>query len=81
MTHLAIHQNLTSWSGESLFWGLILFLASLFILFFPIEFLNNFYLENRTFTELISNILFTILTSLFFLVSVSSIHSKYTRIL
>ena len=61
-------QNLTSWSGESLFWGLILFLASLFILFFPIEFLNNFYLENRTFTELISNILFTILTSLFFLV-------------
>ena len=53
-------QNLTSWSGESLFWGLILFLASLFILFFPIEFLNNFYLENRTFTELISNILFTI---------------------
>jgi len=61
-------QNLTSWSGESLFWGLILFLASLFILFFPIEFLNNFYLENRTFTELISNILFTILISIIFLV-------------
>ena len=62
-------QNLTSWSGESLLWGLILFFASLFILFFPIEFLNNFHLENRSFTELISNILFTILISLFFLVS------------
>ena len=73
-------QKLTSWSGESLFWGLILFLASLFILFFPIEFLNNFHLENRTFTELISNILFTILTSLFFLVSFQVFIPSTTRI-
>ena len=49
--------------------GINTFFGSLFILFFPIEFLNNFQLENTTFTELISNILFTILTSLFFLVS------------
>tara|TARA_Y100000591_G_C21789159_1_gene675573 strand:+ start:898 stop:1431 length:534 start_codon:yes stop_codon:yes gene_type:complete len=61
-------NNMTSWSGQSLFWGLILFLGSLFILFFPIEFLNFFWLVNKTFTELISNILFTILISLLFLV-------------
>ena len=50
------------------------------ILFFPIEFLNNFHLENRTFTELISNILFTILTSLFFLVLFQVFIPSTTRI-
>ncbi len=61
-------NSLSSWSGQGLFWALILFFASLFILFFPIEFLNFFKLVNKTFIELISNILFTILISIIFLV-------------
>ena len=44
-------------------------LPSLFILFFPIEFLHTYKLINNSFTELIANILFTIIVSLFFLVT------------
>ena len=62
-------NNITSWSGQSLFWSLILFFSSLFILFFPIEFLHTYKLINNSFTELIANILFTIIVSLFFLVT------------
>ena len=62
-------NNITSWSGQSLFWSLILFFSSLFILFFPIELLHTYKLINNSFTELIANILFTIIVSLFFLVT------------
>ena len=31
----------TSWVGESLFWGVIVFFLSIFILFLPVEFFNN----------------------------------------
>ncbi len=61
-------NNIIAWSGQGLFWGLILFFVSIFVLFFPIEFLNFFELVNKSFSELISNILFTISISLFFLV-------------
>jgi len=57
-----------SWTGEALFWGLIFFLISIFILFLPIEFSNTFYLFNDSFNDLVINIISTILTSLFFLI-------------
>ena len=63
-------NNITSWSGQSLFWGLIYFFTSIFLLFIPVEFLNEYRLVNRSFAELITNILFTISVSLFFLVIV-----------
>ncbi len=63
-------NSINAWSGQSLFWGLILFFLSLFILFFPIEFLNNFSLNIQSFAELIINILFTIVISFIFLISV-----------
>ncbi len=63
-------SNITTWSGQSIFWGLIFFFSSLFILFLPLEFINLFHLSNKSFVGLISNILFTISISLFFLVFV-----------
>jgi hypothetical protein len=63
-------NNITSWSGQSLFWGLIYFFTSIFLLFIPVEFLNEYRLVNRSFAELITNILITISVSLFFLVIV-----------
>jgi len=63
-------NSINAWSGQSLFWGLILFFVSVFILFFPVEFLNNFRLNIRSFAELITNILFTITISFIFLISV-----------
>ena len=35
-------RNIISWTGQGLFWFLILFLTSIFILFLPVEFLNVF---------------------------------------
>ena len=61
-------QPITSWTGQSLFWSFILFFASLFLLFLPIEFFSSFNLINNSFRDLISNILITILVSLFFLI-------------
>ena len=61
-------QTITSWTGQSLFWSFILFFTSLFILFLPIEFFSSFNLINNSFRDLISNILITILVSLFFLI-------------
>jgi len=63
-------NNITSWSGQSLFWGLIYFFTSIFLLFIPVEFLNHYKLVNKSFAELITNILFTISVSLFFLIFV-----------
>ena len=31
----------TSWAGESLFWGVIVFFVAIFVLFLPVEFLVN----------------------------------------
>ena len=63
-----IERNLSTWSGEGIYWSLILFFASLFILFLPIEFFNSFGLKNDNFRDLILNISFVIFVSLFFLV-------------
>ena len=59
---------ITTWSGQSLFWSLLIFFTALFILFLPIEFFNSFKFLNISFADLITNITFTILTSLFFLI-------------
>lgn len=63
-----IEKNLSTWSGQGIFWALILFFMALFILFLPIEFFNTFNLKNNNFQDLIANVSFIIFTSLFFLV-------------
>ena len=57
----------TSWTGQTLFWALIIFFLSLFILFLPIEFFNSTNLNNSNFNELVSNVIIVIGISLFFL--------------
>ena len=63
-----VSQIFISWSGQGLFWSLITFFISLFILFIPVEFLNEYFLENRSFKNLLTNIISVIFVSLFFLV-------------
>ncbi len=63
-----VERNIITWSGQGLFWSLILFFMALFILFIPIEFLNVFKIFNSTFKDLIFNIIYTIGISLFSLV-------------
>jgi len=59
-----IERNVISWSGEGLFWSLILFFFALFILFIPVEFLNVFKIYNSTFKDLIFNIIYSIAISM-----------------
>ena len=63
-----VSQAFISWSGQGLFWSLITFFISLFILFIPVEFLDEYFLENRSFKNLLTNIISVIFVSLFFLV-------------
>ena len=63
-----VERNIISWSGEGLFWSLILFFIALFILFIPVEFLNVFKIYNSTFKDLIFNIIYSIGISLFSLI-------------
>ena len=63
-----VDRDIISWSGEGLFWFLILLLSGIFILFIPIEFLHVFKIYNTTFKDLIFNIVYSILISLFFLI-------------
>ena len=63
-----VENNITTWSGQGIFWGLIFFFMALFLLFLPIEFFNAFNLKNNNFQDLIANISFIIFTSIFFLV-------------
>ena len=60
-----VDSRIISWNGQGLFWVLILFFVTIFLLFIPIEFLNVFRLYNSSFRDLISNILYVILFSLF----------------
>ena len=64
-----VSQAIISWSGQGLFWSLITFFISLFILFIPVEFLNEYFIENRSFKNLLTNIISVIFVSLFFLVA------------
>jgi len=63
-----VDRNIISWSGEGLFWFLILLFTGIFVLFIPIEFLSVFRIYNASFKDLIFNIIYSILISLFFLV-------------
>jgi len=63
-----IERNIITWSGQGLFWSMILFFIALFILFIPVEFLNVFKIYNATFKDLIFNIIYSIGISLIFLV-------------
>jgi hypothetical protein len=63
-----IDRKVITWSGQGLFWFLILFFTGLFILFIPVEFLNVFKTYNASFKDLIVNIIYSILISLFFLI-------------
>ena len=59
-----IERSIITWSGQGLFWSLILFFIALFILFIPIEFLNVFKIYNSSFKDLIFNIIYSIGISL-----------------
>ena len=63
-----VTQVFISWSGQGLFWSLVTFFLSIFILFIPVEFLNEYFIENRSFKNLLTNIISVIFVSLFFLV-------------
>jgi len=60
-----VDSRIISWNGQGLFWFFILFFVTIFLLFIPIEFLNVFRLYNSSFRDLVSNILYVILFSLF----------------
>lgn len=62
-------NTLTTWSGQAMFWSLIIFFMALFVLFFPIEFLNNPILKNSNFSDLLVNIFTVIFFSAFVLIS------------
>tara|TARA_X000000368_G_scaffold408000_1_gene388110 strand:- start:661 stop:1203 length:543 start_codon:yes stop_codon:yes gene_type:complete len=63
-----VSQVFISWSGQGLFWSLITFFISLFMLFIPVEFLNEYFIENRSFKDLLTNVISVIFISLFFLI-------------
>ena len=60
-----IERSIITWSGQGLFWCLILFFMAIFILFIPVEFLNVYKIYNSTFKDLIFNIIYSIGISLF----------------
>ena len=76
-----VDSKIISWTGQGLFWFLILFFVSIFLLFIPVEFLNVFKLYNSNFRDLVSNILYVILFSLFSLLIFQFFLSSETQIL
>ena len=62
-----VEQTLINWNGQGLFWSFITFFASLFILFIPVEFFDKYFIENRSFRNLLTNVVSVIFISLFFL--------------
>ena len=74
-------RMIITWSGQGLFWSLILFFIALFILFIPIEFLNVFKIYNTTFKDLIFNIIFTIGISLIALMIFQFFINSETKIM
>ena len=63
-----VEQTLINWNGQGLFWSFITFFASLFVLFIPVEFFDKYFIENRSFRNLLTNIVSVISVSLFFLI-------------
>ena len=63
-----VEQALINWSGQGLFWSFITLFISLFVLFIPVEFFSEYFIENRSFKNLLTNIVSVIFVSLFFLI-------------
>ena len=63
-----VEQVFINWSGQGLFWSFITLFISLFVLFIPVEFFSEYFIENRSFKNLLTNIVSVIFVSLFFLV-------------
>ena len=63
-----VEQVFINWSGQGLFWSFITLFISLFILFIPIEFFSKYFIENRSFKNLLTNVVSVIFVSLFFLI-------------
>ena len=63
-----IERSVTTWNAQGLFWFIIVFCLSLFIIFIPVEFLNVFRIYNLAFKDLIINIILVISMSLISLV-------------
>ena len=63
-----VEQAFINWSGQGLFWSFITLFISLFVLFIPVEFFSEYFIENRSFKNLLTNIVSVIFVSLFFLV-------------
>ena len=63
-----VEQAFINWSGQGLFWSFITLFISIFVLFIPIEFFSIYFIENRSFKNLLTNVVSVIFISLFFLV-------------
>ena len=63
-----VDQAFISWSGQGLFWSFITLFISIFVLFIPVEFFNEYFIENRSFKNLLTNIVSVIFVSLLCLV-------------
>tara|TARA_Y100000287_G_scaffold128192_1_gene103640 strand:+ start:216 stop:758 length:543 start_codon:yes stop_codon:yes gene_type:complete len=63
-----VDQALISWSGQGLFWSFITLFISVFVLFIPVEFFSGYFIENRSFKNLLTNIVSVIFVSLLCLV-------------
>ena len=63
-----VEQAFINWSGQGLFWSFITLFISIFVLFMPIEFFSIYFIENRSFKNLLTNVVSVIFISLFFLV-------------
>ena len=63
-----VEQVFINWSGQGLFWSFITFFISLFVLFIPVEFFSEYFIENRSFKNLLTNVVSVIFVSLFFLI-------------
>ena len=59
-----IEQTLINWNGQGLFWSFITFFASLFVLFIPVEFFDKYFIENRSFRNLLTNVVSVIFVTI-----------------
>ena len=42
-----VEQAFINWNGQGLFWSFITLFISLFVLFIPVEFFSEYFIENR----------------------------------
>ena len=76
-----VEKYIVSWSGQGFLWGIVTICISLFFLFIPTEFFRNFSLINRSFNDLLTNIITVIGVSVFFLLFTQVIISNENLIL